>query len=73
MNRPAFATVHAGFSFAVHGLEANVFATNLTNVYADRFTRLGAGVPYGGAQGPIATDAYALTGRAVNVAVTRRF
>ena len=73
LNRPAFATVHAGVSFAVHAVEANLLVSNLTNVYADRFTHLGAGDPYGGQLGPIPTDAYALPGRAVNFAITHRF
>ncbi|MDQ2858770.1 MAG: TonB-dependent receptor, partial [Candidatus Eremiobacteraeota bacterium] len=73
LNRPAFATVHAGLSIAVHALEANLFVSNLTNLYADRFTRLGAGNPYGGQLGPISTDAYALPARALNFALTRRF
>jgi len=52
-------------------LELN--ATNLTNVYDQRFTRRGAGVPYGGLSGPIATDSYALQGTALNFSLTRRF
>jgi hypothetical protein len=45
----------------------------LTNVYDDKFTQTGQGVPYGGLHQTIATDAYALQGRAFAMTLTRRF
>ena len=72
LHRPAFATVDAGIHWLVDGFDLGVDGTNLTDVYDDRFTVLGAGVPYGGVDGSIPTDAYALPGRALLVSLTRR-
>jgi outer membrane receptor protein involved in Fe transport len=73
LNRPPFATLRASLGYTIGGLEFNVAGTNLTNVYATRFTQAGAGVPYGGSDGPVSTDAYALQGRAVTFSLARRF
>lgn len=73
LNRPPFATVRASLGYTLAGLEFNVAGTNLTNVYATRFTQAGAGIAYGGIDGPIATDAFALQGRAVTFSLARHF
>lgn len=73
LNRPAFTTAQAGAAWRLRSLELGVHASNLTNVYADRFTLAGQGVPYAGFDGPIATDAYSLEGRAFTFSVTRRW
>jgi outer membrane receptor protein involved in Fe transport len=74
LNRPPFATLGArlGYRFR-NGYEIGVAGTNLSDVYAQRFTRTGLGVPYGGSGEVIATDAYALQGRAYALTLTRRF
>ena len=73
LNRPPFATVRASLGYTLAGFELIVAGTNLTNVYATRFTLAGAGVAYGGAAGPVATDAYALQGRAITFSLARHF
>jgi len=73
LNRPPFATMHASIGYAIGELEFNASGTNLTNVYATRFTQAGAGIPYGGTNGPVATDAYALPGRVITFSLARRF
>ncbi len=72
LNRPQFATLHAGMSYSNRRFEVGIYGTNLTNVYDDRFTLAGAGIPYAGANGPIPTDAYSLQGRAFQVVLTER-
>lgn len=73
LNRAPFATLRAGASQTIGQVEFALSGTNLTNVYATRFTQAGQGVAYGGTDGPIATDAYALPGRAITFSLTRRF
>ena len=70
LNRPAFAQLQAGLTWRRGDLEAGLFGTNLTGVYDDRYTLAGAGVPYGGVAGPIATDAFSLQGPALSFVVT---
>ena len=73
LNQPPFTTLSGGIGYRWRSLEVELSGTNLTNVYDRRFTHPGAGVPYAGPSGPIATDAYALEGTALNFSVTRRF
>ena len=73
LNRPQFATLRASLGYKLAGLEFNVAGTNLTNTYATRFTQAGAGIAYGGVAGPVATDAFALQGRAITFSLARRF
>lgn len=73
LNRPAFATIHAGVTLRGKTFEVGLYGTNLTNVYDDRFTLADQGRPYGGADGPLPTDAFSLQGRAVTLVVTRRY
>jgi hypothetical protein len=73
LNRPAFLTAHAGVTWHLKGFDLGLYGTNLTNVYDDRFTLAGQGRPYGGATGPLPTDAYSLQGRAFSFVLTRRY
>jgi hypothetical protein len=74
LNRPPFATLGArlGYRFR-NGYEIGIAGTNLSDVYAQRFTKTGFGVPYGGIGAAIPTDAYALQGTAYALTLTRRF
>ena len=71
LNRPAFAIVDAAIGVPFGRATVVLSGSNLTNVYADRFTLLGAGVPYPGEFGPLPTDAYSLPGRSVTVTFTQ--
>ncbi len=73
LNRGPFATLRASVSESFAGFDITLGGTNLTNADTSRFTLGGAGVPYGGVDGPIATDAYALPGRAVTLSIARHF
>ncbi|GAC1402535.1 MAG: hypothetical protein NVSMB64_02560 [Candidatus Velthaea sp.] len=73
LNQAPFATLRAGLNWVFENFDIGLQATNITGVYDGKFTRTGAGVPYGGSAGAIATDAYPLQGPAVTVSVTRRF
>jgi outer membrane receptor protein involved in Fe transport len=73
LNRPPFATLNAALTWRSSHFDVTLAGTNLSNVYADRFTRSAAGVAYPGAFGPIPTDAYALQGAAFTLSVTRRY
>jgi len=73
LNRPAFATIHAGVTLRGRSFDVGVYGTNLTNVYDDRFTLADQGRPYGGVDGPLPTDAFSLQGRAVTLVLTRRY
>ncbi len=73
LNEPPFASLRAGVTWHLSGFDVGLYGTNLTNVYDDKFTRVGAGVSYGGLAGPLATDAYALTGRTITLSLTRRY
>jgi outer membrane receptor protein involved in Fe transport len=73
LNQPPFATLNANVGYRFRNFEVGLSGTNLTNVYNQEFTREGAGVPYGGLDGPIPTNAYALQGTALNFTLTRRF
>lgn len=73
LNRPAFATIQAGLTYRAARFELGLYGTNLTNVYDDKFTLAGKGVPYGGVNGPIPSNAYSLQGRAFTVVLTRRY
>jgi len=70
LNRPAFATVEAGLSYRLRAFSLALYGTNLTNVYANPFTLVGQGIPYGGVSGPIPTNAYALPATAVQLLLT---
>ncbi|MEO6991585.1 MAG: TonB-dependent receptor [Candidatus Baltobacteraceae bacterium] len=69
LNQPPFATLRAGLTWHAGRFDVGLSGTNLTNVYDDKFTRVGAGVPYGGNP----TDAYVLGGRTITLWVTRHY
>ena len=74
LNRPGYATLEAGLTWHLpSAIDLGLFGTNLTNVYADRFTLLGGGTRYNTLEEPAATDAYALGGRRLSLILTRRF
>ncbi len=74
LNRPAYATLAAGLTWHLPAaIDVGLFGTNLTNVYADRFTVIGGGNRYNTLDEPAPTDAYALEGRRLSLIVTRRF
>jgi outer membrane receptor protein involved in Fe transport len=74
LNRPAYATLEAGLTWHLtSAFDIGLYGTNLTNVYADKFTQIGRGTPYGGIDEPIATDAYALEGRKIMLVFSRRY
>ena len=71
LNRPPFATLDASVAYRWKHFELGLYGTNLTNVYDDRFTAAGAGVPYGGAGGiPIPANAYVLQGSKILLVLT---
>jgi outer membrane receptor protein involved in Fe transport len=74
-DQPKFATLSAMLGYRYQKYEVNLAATNLTNVYAYKFTMENAGIPYGGCcgTGPIPTDAYAMQGTQFTLTVARRY
>lgn len=72
LNRPAFALLDAHVSARLQDWNLTLGGTNLTNVYAQRFTQTAGGVPYPGADGPVATDAYCLPARALTLTISKR-
>jgi outer membrane receptor protein involved in Fe transport len=74
LNRPAFATLQASVSANRGPYMFTLSGTNLTNVYADGFTRQDAGVPYPGPGGaPTLTPALALPANQITLSITRRY
>jgi outer membrane receptor protein involved in Fe transport len=70
LNRAPFMTLQAGATLHAGQVDVGLYGTNLTGVYDDRFTLAGQGVPYGGIDGTIPTDAFSLQGPAVTLVVT---
>jgi outer membrane receptor protein involved in Fe transport len=75
LNQPQFAVLNGGVGYRWSQFEVGLNATNLTNVYDQRFTRLGAGETYGGEPGQpiIVSPDYALQGTALTLTLARRF
>lgn len=73
LNRSPYATVDAHVSYRYNGYEFGLYGTNLTNVYANPFTIVGGGVPYGTLPGEpmITPNAFVLQGAAVTFVLTR--
>ena len=73
LNRSPYATLDAHVAYRYNGYEFGLFGTNLTNVYANPFTIVGGGVPYGTLPGEpmITPNAYVLQGAAVTFVLTR--
>jgi outer membrane receptor protein involved in Fe transport len=72
LNRAPFATLQAGVGWHARGVDVELYGRNLTGVYADKFTQIDAGVPYGGSDGLIPTPAYALPAASVTLTLTHR-
>ncbi|MBV8654481.1 MAG: hypothetical protein JO160_00455, partial [Candidatus Eremiobacteraeota bacterium] len=74
LNRSPYATLDAHVAYRTGRLEIGAYGTNLTNVYANPFTVIGGGVPYGSLPGTptLPTDAYVLAGAKVVFVVTER-
>jgi outer membrane receptor protein involved in Fe transport len=74
LNRSPYATLGAHVAYRTKSLEIGAYGTNLTNVYANPYTVVGGGVPYGSLPGTpmIPTDAYVLQGAKVVFVVTER-
>jgi len=73
LGRPPFATVSASIKYSRNHTDLVLAAGNLTNVYAGKFTLIGAGVPYPGLNGPIPSDAYALQAPSLTGTITQRW
>ena len=74
LNRPTYAAFDASGGITRGHTQLTVGVRNLTDVYPERFTLAGAGLPYPGQGGvPVPTDAYALGPRALTVTVTERY
>ncbi len=73
LNEPPYVTADAAVGYRWPAFEVVLSGTNLTNVYARRFTTPGTGVPQATLLGPQATDAYALQGTSFNLSLARRF
>ena len=73
LHRPAFTTVDANLTYTRGHTDLTLAGSNLTNIFDDKFTLLGAGVPYPGPSELIPTDAYSLQGRTVKLTVTQRW
>jgi outer membrane receptor protein involved in Fe transport len=73
LNRSPYATLDAQLVYATKLFQIGVYGTNLTNVYANPFTVIGGGVPYGSLPGTpmIPTDAYILQGTKITLVLTR--
>jgi outer membrane receptor protein involved in Fe transport len=71
LHRPQYASFDAGLTWRGGAYEVGISGRNLTGVYDDGFTLAGAGVPYGGIEGPIPSDAYSLQGRSITLSLTR--
>jgi outer membrane cobalamin receptor len=73
LNVPPFATLRAGVTWHVHGLDVGLYGTNLTNANNFLLTRVGGGVPYGGLPGSgfVPTDAIPLPGPQLTFTIAR--
>ncbi|HEV3152644.1 MAG TPA: TonB-dependent receptor [Candidatus Baltobacteraceae bacterium] len=72
LNRPPFALLDAHLTQPLKEFNVSLIMTNLTGVYADGFTHNGTGVPYGGPDGAIPTNAYALPPRGFMLSLSRQ-
>ena len=74
LNRSPYATLDAHVAYRTDRFEIGAYGTNLTNVYANPFTVIGGGVPYGSLPGTpmLPTDAYVLQGAKVVFVMTAR-
>lgn len=72
LNRSPYATLDAQVLYAGNDFQIGLYGTNLTNTYANPFTIVGGGVPYGTPAGEpmIPTDQYILQGTKIVLVVT---
>ena len=73
LDRGAYLLVDASVGMSFGHTDVSVAGSNLTDQFDDKFTLVGAGVPYPVPGGTMPTDAYSLQGRAVRLTVTQRF
>lgn len=73
LNQPPFAILAASIGYRWPAVELVVSGTNLTNVYANRFTLTNGGVPQTTLTGPQGTNAYVLPRTAFTISVARHF
>jgi outer membrane receptor for ferrienterochelin and colicin len=80
LNLPPFATVRAGITWHLRGVDVGLYGENLTDAYDFLTTRANGGVPYGAYSvignrlvlGTTATDALPLAGRQIRIVLTHR-
>lgn len=72
LNAGAYAIINGAVGKQIGPLDYTVGVTNLTNANAGAFTKIGAGVPYPGVAGPLATNRYALEPAAVSFTISLR-
>jgi hypothetical protein len=73
LNRVAYVLLDASVGMTFGHTDLSVAGSNLTDQFDQKFTLVGAGVPYPVPGGTMPTDAYSLQGRAVRLTVTQRF
>ena len=72
LNRPAFWMLSAGVAKTMGNTQIALWARNVTDRFADKFTLMGRGPLYPTPTGPIATNAYSLPGATLTLTVTHR-
>ncbi|MBV8164722.1 MAG: TonB-dependent receptor [Candidatus Eremiobacteraeota bacterium] len=73
LNQPPFATLQANAQYELGHTTLMLAGTNLSGVYAGKFTLAGAGVAYPGLTGPIPADAYQLQSRGITASITQHW
>lgn len=73
LNRGAYVLVDATIGMTFGHTDVSVTGANVTNQFDQKFTLVGAGVPYSVPGGTTSTDAFSLQGRNVRLTVTQRF
>jgi outer membrane cobalamin receptor len=72
-NLAPYATVRAGATLHLRNIDIGLYGTNLTDVYDFKQQRLGAGVPYGTAAGPILPiNAVPLAPRTITLSIAHK-
>jgi outer membrane receptor protein involved in Fe transport len=73
LNRPAYVRLDANMGVRRRNTELTLYARNLTNAFASKFTLRNAGVRYPTPSGNAPTNAYALQGRSFTLTLTQRY
>ena len=73
-NLGPYAQLRAGATWHLRGFDLGISGTNLTDVYAFKFQRLGAGVPYGSVAGlaPVQTNAIPLAPTQITIGISHK-